>query len=147
MTPNQIAAIALLAFSILAILWSTLLQPKIPLKQVQDLYKTMGAKAFFYHTSDAGSVCWFGVFSGILLVIYSIVQLSFAIDFVKSNDRENMKRLLIASIVINLIVFFLMLFMNSYFAHSLRGFKRRGLFDNSIPFFVTQFIAIALLWP
>lgn len=147
MKAKQIAAIVLLTFSIFAIIWSTLLQPKIPLIRVQHMYNKIGTKSFFYHTSDPGSVCWFGVFSGVLIVIYSSIQLWLVIDFLKSDDQTNIKRLLIASIVINLIIFFLMLLMNSYFVHSLRGIQRHGLFENSIPFFVTQFIAIGLLWP
>lgn len=147
MKAKQIAASVLLTFSILAIIWSTLLQPKIPLKKVQDMYAKIGIQSFFYHTHHAGSVCWFGVVSGFLIVLYSIIQLALVIHFLKSDDQTSMKRLLIASIVINLVIFFCMLFMNSYFVHSLRGFNQRGLFDNSIPFFVAQFTAIGLLWP
>lgn len=142
------AAYALLAFSLVNITWSTLFQQKLPWAEVVEDSRTRGWRAFFYHTSDPGSVCWFGIFSGVLILTFSIAQFILVHKYVRENNPAHLRVLLHACIGIYVIIFMLMLAMNSSVAHYLRGWgARRGLFDHSLVFFICQFTAIGLLYP
>lgn len=139
--PKNSAALFFLIISIFAILWSTLLQKKIPWEFVMAKYAKQGIRAFFYHTTDPGSVCWFGIASGVLITFYAIVQVSLVSRYIQQDNKAHLQRLLNASIGINIVVLILMFLMNSWFVN-----KNRSLFENSFPFFICQFIAIGLLY-
>lgn len=144
----NIVALTLICVSTLAVAWSTLFQEKLPYEIFQFYLEQYGWKAFLVHTSAPGSVCWFGVATGVFIVSYTGIQIWKVIECLQKGEdaRDTLKILLISSIVVNVIIFFAMLFANSYVAHAYRGNARIGLFDQTLPFFVCQFVAIPLLW-
>lgn len=142
-------AFAMLGIGMLNITWSTLLQEKIDWAWVQGAYDgSLGYQAFLMHRPIAGSVCYLGIFSGILILLFNAIQFGLIQRFLKRKDSKQLKKLLDASIGINVVIFFLMLGMNSFASHYyVEGIHRHGLFENSLLYFVAQFTAIGLLYP
>lgn len=130
----DISVISLLVISILNITWSTLFQKKIPWSVVKENRKTMGNLAFFYHTEHPGSVCWFGIFSGVLILIFGIVQLALVIYFLKKQDTTSLIILMYVSLGINLLITILMTLMNP------------GLLKNSSIYLLCQYVAICVVF-
>lgn len=155
MQTQQQIALGLLGVSMINIFWSTLLQEKKPWDTFTWEWRRFGPmRAFFGHPPVAGSVCYFGIVSGILILIFNAIQLSLAIRYVREKKTDALRTLLKVSIALNVIIFVLMLLMNSFAIHYfvLRiHFKMKievphGLFDNSIIYFIAQFTAIKLLY-
>jgi hypothetical protein len=127
--------------SLLNIFWST---------QLQDKYmhngKRPAASDYFTHSLKAGSVCQFGIDSGKLLILIIFIQIILTQVFIEKKQKTELKNLMYFSIAFLSITFALMLLMNSGLAYKRDTNKwERGLFENSIPFFVCQTISIILM--
>lgn len=141
------AAYVLFSIGLINIIWSTLFQEKTSWNEVIRMFNGRdGYQAFFIHTSKPGSVCWFGILSGILIILYSVIQFILVDKYLRNDDKTSLQSLLNASIGINVVILLLMFVMNSTFAHYGQGVGfRLGLFEHSLIYFICQFIAIGWL--
>lgn len=126
---SQVIVVILLLVSMINIFWSTLLQKKIPWSNVDRMKQKWGLRAYFIHADHPGAVCWFGIFSGILILAFTIIQLSLVIHFYQTEDHDSLYSLMVASLVIACIILLLMSLMNS------------GLLINSAVFLICQIVA------
>jgi hypothetical protein len=131
----HIVALVLIICSLINIIWSTLLQEKIPWNKVLEWKNEEGALAFFYHTETPGSVCWFGIFSGLLISIFLVVQIALVSYF--SSEETYSENALEIIMYMSLAIVSLIALMTYV--------MNRGLFKNSLVFLVCQYIAIGLI--
>lgn len=125
--------------SLLSILWST---------QFQERYhkKRAPLKDYFIHTTQPGSVCQFGIDSGKLIILLIIIQMYLTHTYITKKDKKSLNTLMYVSITILSIIFISMLSMNSGISNKIHMKKwSRGLFENSIPFFLFQVLSIILM--
>jgi len=125
--------------SLLSIIWSTQFQHR--------LYKERPPfSKYFYHALKSGSVCQFGIDSGKILTLLILFQMIFTQKFLDKKDKDNLKTLRKYSIIVLVFIFIMMLLMNSSINNKIVNKEwKRGLFENSIPFFFFQLISIWLI--
>ena len=100
-----------------------------------------------YNEHFVGSVCQFGQDVGKLISIALLVEIVLAIVYVKTYQRNNLKKLILSCIGINIFIMVCMAFMNSSFTHKYQGHGwKTGLLEKSIPYFIAQFTGLALLY-
>ena len=109
---------------------------------------TLIGKIFHHsHMSFDGSVCKFGIITGIIYSLFLFAQMV-ALASIKNEDRDRRRKLGYASLVMFLIYFCGQLGANSSIssvARKLRKNYRRGLWDDMIPTYVLQLVIIIIL--
>jgi len=134
-------SLVFLILSLISVYWSTNLQTQCDISSYKSLNK------YFLHSRNAGSVCLFGIYTGRLICLFILMQVVLFPILFKQEKYSEIKKLLYMSISVVSLVFVLSLLMNSGLNNYLvNGSYKRGLFENNIPYFVTQIISIILIW-
>ena len=109
---------------------------------------TILGKIFHHsHMDFDGSVCKFGIVTGIVYSLFMFAQM-IALASIKNEDRDRRRKLGYASLVMFLIYFCGQLGANSSInsvARKRRTNYRRGLWDDMIPTYVLQLVIIIIL--
>lgn len=125
------------------------MQKKLELESLSGRYGRF--TKYFVHASEPGAVCYFGIMSGRLIILYNILILILL-------ENEHYSIFKWVNLGITILIFVLMLAMNSSFAHLHRSsykskivspsvlYQFRGLFDNSIPYFLCHIGILVLLF-
>lgn len=141
---------SLLIIAIINIYWATQKQKQLDMNILSERYGSF--TKYFIHSSEPGAVCYFGIISGRLIILYNILIL------ILLEKDSNFSALKWTNLGITILIFVLMLIMNSSFAHIRRSspqtkiitpgllYQFRGLFDNSIPYFLCHIGILILLF-
>jgi len=122
--------------------WATNMQVKPSPEDWKLFKKHLGpTQSWFVHLE--GGVCKFGRTAGLVITIGMIAQL---VSLIVYNDDKKVRRKIgIATIISTTIFAIMMLFMNSFLAHYLKGYYSIGLFEYAIPSIALQYLNAYLL--